>query len=1086
MIRMGHKKAKPKKGTPLNSAKYKADSDCRARKTGEDWRFVTMSTVGSPSVGSPSKTTWVRGGAPPVAGVKFQTSRNKKGNASARVAVAGADEAAPRPSLSSLFSGPTPPPAAPPPLVVSVAVPERGTVDVSIEAGARVAQLVVAACGEAGVTVGDYDVALQGVVVGDTDTAIVTAAMAEQGVALVRRVQRRRTLTRLAQQQKQKQPAPRRKDEEHAASPLQERDGEADAVAPTADTVFLQVVLVDKTATLLRCNRGDTLANVKQRAIEAYLGRNPQGARAAVRYILRVPGTVGAEVDLSAPIGSIHYVQMTRSNSMTPSLKLEANPVVSRQAKVAEKELGALIGRPLCWTGGDGEVEMCRRVMRSVRRQEKNFLATKEVSSQLLGPLERAEFMVNVFLPLIMGGVKKTIKTSTQETGDELRERVFEKHYRGLVGPDVGPGDFVLKIVGFNDFVDGSEMMLEHAFLMKSVYMGQKPLLKMAERVPEPPEPDEDEWDEEEGDASVVETIRYDHDALTSHTLSWDQMTVFSIWDMQKMLRIKLLGVDSVHCRVDSKLAAQLREDGAESLEDSSLQFHLSVGVYHGGLLLRECLDSRAVRACTHPRLNHTLEFSSLRLSNLPRAARLCITLWSTRVGSSKVPVGWVNLQLSDYKHELRQGVISLPLWSDDEANPIGTCVPNSAPGMPILYLEMDSYALPVVFPTEPLRQQRHNDEPAAPPEGRPLPPDVAALAKKDSLYQLDAAERQIIWQNRAHLVGACTGLTKLILSVPYDDYHAVQEMHRILGAWPPLGPLDAMELLDARYADAHVRAYAVGRLELLTDAQLQDFLLQLVQVLKYEPYHDSALARFLVRRALRSSRTGHVLFWYLKGEMHVPEITERYGLLLEAYLRGVPNFRKELYKQNYMLGILEETAKAIKEKDVDMMETMAHGLMRLKFPEPMQLPLSPVFQVRSLSIPKCKYMDSKKKPLWLEFVNADLDAPGKDVKVIFKEGDDLRQDMLTLQMIRIMDRLWRNHGLDMQMRPYLCISTGDEVGFIEVVLNSATTAHITREAGGARGAFQEEPIANWIKKHNSTPSMWEKAQRNFMHSCAG
>lgn len=46
--------------------------------------------------------------------------------------------------------------------------------------------------------------------------------------------------------------------------------------------------------------------------------------------------------------------------------------------------------------------------------------------------------------------------------------------------------------------------------------------------------------------------------------------------------------------------------------------------------------------------------------------------------------------------------------------------------------------------------------------------------------------------------------------------------------------------------------------------------------------------------------------------------------------------------------------------------------------------------------------------------------------------GDDLQQDMLTLQMVRIMDKLWLKEGLDLKIVAFNCVPTGNKRGMYQ------------------------------------------------------
>ncbi|NXT59650.1 P3C2B kinase, partial [Pluvianellus socialis] len=147
------------------------------------------------------------------------------------------------------------------------------------------------------------------------------------------------------------------------------------------------------------------------------------------------------------------------------------------------------------------------------------------------------------------------------------------------------------------------------------------------------------------------------------------------------------------------------------------------------------------------------------------------------------------------------------------------------------------------------------------------------------------------------------------------------------------------------------------------------------------------------------------------------------------------------------------------------------------------RLPLSPSLLVKGIVPRDCSYFNSNAVPLKLSFQN--VDPLGENIRVIFKCGDDLRQDMLTLQMIRIMNKIWVQEGLDMRMVIFRCFSTGRGRGMVEMIPNAETLRKIQVEHG-VTGSFKDRPLADWLQKHNPEEDEYEKAVENFIYSCAG
>ncbi len=553
-------------------------------------------------------------------------------------------------------------------------------------------------------------------------------------------------------------------------------------------------------------------------------------------------------------------------------------------------------------------------------------------------------------------------------------------------------------------------------------------------------------------------------------------------------------------------------------------RIYVKAGIYHGPEAICEERCTKFV-VPQNPRWNELLEYD-LYIPDIPRNARLCFSICAVTYRKRReehCAIAWGNMQLFDFRNCLLSDRININLWPmpkgyDELLNPLGMIGSNPNNDSSCLQIEFDRFTLPVVFPPENQIEEYaafinklelekklpafsvdsqsssryQSDDPVSQNDLLQL----NEILKRDPLSELSEQEKDLLWRLRNNLLTIPDSLPKLLDAVKWNSHDEVPQLYCLLKKWPKIKVETALELLDCKYADMTVRAYAVKWLdEGLTDDHLLQYLLQLVQVLKKEPYLDNELSNFLLRRSLMNQRIGHFFFWHLRGEMYEPLNSLRCGLLLEAYCRGLPlNSLRLIVKQVAALEKLEKLTDILKERkddtQKDRLRFLSSYLKQADYLEALQNlpnPLNSSLILGNILVDECRIMDSAKRPLWLVWSNPDpmAETSCPTNAIIFKSGDDLRQDMLTLQVIRIIDLIWRRANLDLKMLPYTCLATGKQVGMIEVVRNAQTVMNIQR-CGGRMAAFQVDSsqLHKWIKEHNK--DNYDKAVDNFTKSCAG
>lgn len=172
-------------------------------------------------------------------------------------------------------------------------------------------------------------------------------------------------------------------------------------------------------------------------------------------------------------------------------------------------------------------------------------------------------------------------------------------------------------------------------------------------------------------------------------------------------------------------------------------------------------------------------------------------------------------------------------------------------------------------------------------------------------------------------------------------------------------------------------------------------------------------------------------------------------------------------------------TSKDIRPKKIEKLRSIIsdskNGLSNIP---PLPLPLNANVEITGIIPEKSSIFKSNMYPmlLWFQCSN------GGEYPLIFKDGDDLRQDQLVIQLFTLMDRLLRKENLDLKLTPYNVLATGPLQGMAQFI-PSKTIAAIVSEHG---------TVLNYLRLHNpdegsiGTSGVEPNVIDTFVRSCAG
>lgn len=540
-----------------------------------------------------------------------------------------------------------------------------------------------------------------------------------------------------------------------------------------------------------------------------------------------------------------------------------------------------------------------------------------------------------------------------------------------------------------------------------------------------------------------------------------------------------------------------------QSVTYEEIQFFITANLHYGQLLLVKSLHTQPVNY--NLEWNTTLTFD-IKINQIPKEAILNIKLYAYHPGKkdndsyfkqlfygseNKVyELGWINYQFSDFNQIITSGLFNSSLNLSKPSNYYTYQIGHRSYDNPVINIEIISPCS-----TGKIYRIPYNNDIKETPDNKPdiiqIKHIIEIIDKYDGFYIPNNKEQHLLWTFKSYIKNNIPdGLPMLLLSVKWSNVYDVAIFEKFLDNWLDIDSLTALFILNKYHPNFKARKIAIDQLVKLKTADFLPILPQLIEVIKFEQNDNSYVIKQIILKACSDVLIGYQLFWLLKTEFDNEYYQNRIKICAILFLNNCDQrLQHQLQIASQYMQKLTTIAKYITtiSSSHTRNKVLKAELSDMVIYEPFRLPNNPSFIAHSICVDKCKVMTSNTVPLWLVFKN-DMDHY---CKLIFKVGDDLRIDMLVLQLFKYMDKLWKNNdpSLDLYLQTYQTITISPEVGIIEVVDGSHTVSNIQssdKSLFDFTSAFSDRALYDWLWGNNcEIDGNFDIAVLNFVKSCA-